>query len=411
VTIAYIPNVPRDVHSDLCQVAETRYVVSHLTYYTFSYDGLRRGEGEFRVMRSGTLLPWGPALLALPLAVAGCGDEPNQRAPLARVDVTTAEIVPFAPRVSLTGTIMAQVQNDLSFRVSGKIIERNVDIGDHVTADQILAKLDPGTQEADVEAAKAGVQSAEAQLKQATATYQRQKSLLDSGFTTRTNYDQAEQSFRTAQASLDSAHAQLASAQDRLSYTVLRAGAPGLITARFAELGQVVEPAKAIFTLAQDGPRDAVFEVYEAIFALVPEDVKVDIALVSDPKITAPGTVREIAPALDTNTGTVRVKVGIPNTPPAMTLGAIVTGSGNLRGRDVVILPWGALFEIDGKPAVWIVDPRDRTVSLKPIAVDAYLKDRIIVTDGLKSGDVVVTAGVQYLRPQQQVALAGEKAR
>jgi multidrug efflux pump subunit AcrA (membrane-fusion protein) len=55
-------------------------------------------------MRSGTLLPWAPALLALPLALAGCGDEPNQSAPLARVDVTTAEIVPFAPRVSLTGT-------------------------------------------------------------------------------------------------------------------------------------------------------------------------------------------------------------------------------------------------------------------------------------------------------------------
>ena len=363
-------------------------------------------------MRNVALLPKAMAPIALSLAaLAGCGEEATPRAPLARVDVITAEVAPFAPRVSLTGTIMAQVQNDLSFRVSGKIIERNVDVGDHVTADQVLARLDGRTQEADVEAAKAGVQSAEAQLKQATATYQRQKALLDSGFTTRSNYDQAEQSFRTTQASLDSAHAQLASAQDRLSYTVLGAGAPGLITARFAELGQVVEPAKAIFTFAQDGPRDAVFEVYEAVFALVPDDVKVEIALASDPKIAAPGTVREIAPAVDTNTGTVRVKIGIPNTPPAMTLGAVVTGSGNLKQRDVVILPWGALFEIDGKPAVWVVDPRDRTVSLKPIAVDAYLKDRIIVTDGLKSGEVVVTAGVQYLRPQQQVALAGEKAR
>jgi RND family efflux transporter MFP subunit len=353
----------------------------------------------------------GAALLLFAL-LSACndGDGPSQ-APLARIDVVTAKVVDFAPRVTLTGTIQAQVQNDLSFRLSGRIIERNVDVGDHVTADQVLARLDPRPQEADVEAAKAGVQSAEAQLKQATATFQRQKALIDSGFTTRTTFDQAEQSLRTAQASLDSANNQLTSAQNQLSYTILKAGESGVITARFAENGQVVEQARAVFTIAKDGPRDAVFDVYEAIFALVPDDAKAEITLVSDPKVTAEGTVREIAPAVDTNTGTVRVKVGIPQTPPAMTLGAVVTGSGDLKSSKAVILPWGALFEIDGKPAVWIVDPRSHTVSLRSIVVDAYLKDRIIVTSGLNSGDVVVTAGVQYLRPQQQVALANEPPR
>jgi RND family efflux transporter MFP subunit len=323
----------------------------------------------------------GAALLCLAL-LAGCSENDGQsQGPLARIDAVTAKVVDFAPRVTLTGTIQAQVQNDLSFRLSGRIIERNVDIGDHVTADQVLARLDPRPQEADVEAAKAGVQSAEAQLKQATATFQRQKALIDSGFTTRTTFDQAEQSLRTAQASLDSANNQLTSAQNQLSYTILKAGESGVITARFAETGQVVEQARAVFTIAKDGPRDAVFDVYEAIFAQVPDDAKAEITLVSNPKVTAEGTVREVAPAVDTNTGTVRVKVGIPQTPPAMTLGAVVTGSGNLKSSKAVILPWGALFEIDGKPAVWIVDPRTNTVSLRPIVVDAYLKDRIIVAN------------------------------
>lgn len=345
----------------------------------------------------------GAALLCLGL-LAGCSENDGKsQAPLARIDAVTAKVVDFAPRVTLTGTIQAQVQNDLSFRLSGRIIERNVDIGDHVTADQVLARLDPRPQEADVEAAKAGVQSAEAQLKQATATFQRQKALIDSGFTTRTTFEQAEQSLRTAQASLDSANNQLTSAQNQLSYTILKAGESGVITARFAETGQVVEQARAVFTIAKDGPRDAIFDVYEAIFAQVPDDAKAEITLVSNPKVTAEGTVREVAPAVDTNTGTVRVKVGIPQTPPAMTLGAVVTGSGNLKSSKAVILSWGALFEIDGKPAVWIVDPRTNTVSLRPIVVDAYLKNRIIVASGLNSGDVVVTAGVQYLRPQQKV--------
>jgi RND family efflux transporter MFP subunit len=346
---------------------------------------------------------------ALALGVlAGCGDggAPAQ-APLARVDVTTVEVVNFAPRATLTGTIMAQVQSDLSFRVAGRIVERSVDIGDHVTANQVLARLDGQVQQADVDSAKAGVASAEAQLKQATSTFQRQQSLLQSGFTTRGSYDQAEQSMRTAQAALESANAQLTSAQDQLNYTMLRASADGIITARFAEAGQVVEPARAIFTLAKDGPRDAVFDVYEAIFARVPDDAKAEITLVSDPKVTAMGTVRQVAPAVDTNNGTVRVKVGIADTPPAMTLGAVVTGSGDLKATKSVILPWGALFETDGKPAVWVVDPRDQTVSLRPITIDAYLRDRVVARDGLKSGEVVVTAGTQYLRPQQKVAIAG----
>jgi membrane fusion protein, multidrug efflux system len=192
-----------------------------------------------------------------------------------------------------------------------------------------LACLDPRPQEADVEAAKAGVQSAEAQLKQATATFQRQKALIDSGFTTRTTFDQAEQSLRTAQASLDSANNQLTSAQNQLSYTILKAGESGVITARFAETGQVVEQARAVFTIAKDGPRDAVFDVYEAIFAQVPDDAKAEITLVSNPKVTAEGTVREVAPAVDTNTGTVRVK----GRDPANTAGDDA-GSGRDRLRE-----------------------------------------------------------------------------
>jgi RND family efflux transporter MFP subunit len=345
-------------------------------------------------------------LLAL---LAGCNENtPQVQAPLPRVDVVTAEVIDFAPRATLTGTIAAQSHSDLSFRISGKIIERNIDVGDHVTADQVLARLDPRTQETDVESAKAGVTSAQAQLKQATLTYDRQKSLLDSGFTTRNSFDQADQSMRTAQAALDSANAQLTSAQDQLSYTVLRAGEPGVITARFAEVGQVVEPARAMFTIARDGPRDAVFDVYEAIFALVPDDAKARISLVSNPNIAADGTVREVAPAVDTNNGTVRVKIGIAQAPPAMTLGAAVIGSGSLKSSKVVMLPWGALSEIDGRPAVWVVDPRDHTVSLRPIVVDAYLKDRIIVKSGLATGDIVVSAGGQDLRPRQKVAIAGE---
>jgi RND family efflux transporter MFP subunit len=343
--------------------------------------------------------------------LAGCSDSSPTPQPLAKVKVMTAAVTEFSPSVTLTGSIMAQVQNDLSFRLSGKLIERNVDVGDHVTADQILARLDPQEQEANLESAKAGAQSAEAQLKQATANFERQKALLASGFTTRSIYDQAEAALRTTQAQLDSANAQLSSASDQLTYTVLKAGVAGVITARYAEAGQVVEQAKAIFTIAKDGARDAVFDVYESIFAQVSGDGGADIALVLDPKVTAKGTVREVSPAVDPNTGTVKVKVGLAQTPPAMTLGAVVVGSAHLKRRKVITLPWSALFEQEGRPAVWTVEPGNGTVSLKPIVVDQYATDQIVLLGGIEPGEIVVTAGTQLLRPGQKIGIAGEPAK
>ena len=122
-----------------------------------------------------------------------------------------------------------------------------VNVGDHVTADQVLARLDPQQQQATVTAAEAAVQAAEAVLRQATSTYERQKALLAQGFTTKREHDQAEEAYRTAQASLDAAQAQLGTARDQLSDTVLRAGVPGVITARNAETGQVVQAAQTRF--------------------------------------------------------------------------------------------------------------------------------------------------------------------
>jgi multidrug efflux pump subunit AcrA (membrane-fusion protein) len=77
-----------------------------------------------------------------------------------------------------------------------------------------------------------------------------------------------------------------------------------------------------------------------------------------------------------------------------------------MRTHKVVLLPWGALFEIAGKPAVWVIDPGSSTVSLKPIRLDRYTRDRLVVGDGLGAGETVVSAGVQLLRPGQKVEIA-----
>lgn len=342
---------------------------------------------------------WG--LLALSLAACDQAAPPEQRA--AEVGVEAATVSAYSPTVALTGEIAARVTSELSFRVSGRLVERKVEVGDHVTADQVLATIDPVEQRANLSAAQASVDAADAKLRQAVSTFERQQSLIRQGFTTRREYDQAEEDLRAAQGNVAAAKALLGTAQDDLSQTVLKAGAPGIITARSAEAGEVVQSAQTVYSLAQDGPRDAVFYVYETIFLQEPVGGAISVSLVSDPKVAANARLREVSPVVDAASGTVKVKFEIADPPPAMALGAAVSGTGQFKSKPVIFLPWSALSSDEGKPAVWVVDPASRAASLRRIVVGGYEVGRIVVRDGLAAGQLVVSRGQQLLSPNQIV--------
>jgi len=161
-----------------------------------------------------------------------------------------------------------------------------------------------------------------------------------------------------------------------------------------------------VFALAQDGPRDAVVNVQESIITRHPKE-DIEIALVSDPQIKARGEVREVSPALN-QAGAVRVKIAILKPPPEMTLGAAVSVSAHAQEREMAVLPWSALYSDGGKPAVWVVDPKTKEVALRRIGIEAYGNSDIVIREGLRPGDLVVTVGTQLLRPAQRVAFAGE---
>ena len=356
-------------------------------------------------------LRWG-SLWLLAMSVTACGDAaPLPTARPRPVRVEQIKLQTYAPSVSLTGEIRARVQADLSFRVSGRVSERMVDVGDHVTADQILARIEPREQEADVLAANAAVEAAEAQLKQASAAFERQADLLTRGFTTRSTHDQAQAALRTAEGSLTSAKAQAETAKESLSYTVLRAGTTGIITARNIEAGQVAQAGQAAFTLAEDGPRDAVFFVHESIFFSKPASDTVALTLVGNAAVKTTGKVREVAPTVDTQSGTVRVKIGIDALPEGMQLGSAVIGMGQSMPREAIILPWSALAEQDDSPAVWVVAPATKITALRKIEIESYQASAFVVRSGLQPGDLVVTDGGKLLRPNQVVAFAEGSAQ
>jgi membrane fusion protein, multidrug efflux system len=346
----------------------------------------------------------GLAIAVLAGALSACQD--LSAGPANRALYVRTEVVQPRDRqtsVTLTGEVRARISADLSFRVSGRVLARYVDVGAHVAAGDVLARLDPAEQQADLDAAVAAEAAARSQLRVAGAAFERQKTLIAQGFTTRSAFDQAQEALHGAEAALDAAKAQVGRAQDALSYTELKAGAAGVVTARNLELGQVVQAGQAVFTLAHDGERDAVFDVDESIFFRDVDGERVSLGLVSNPHVTATGHVREVSPAVDPKSSTIRVKVAIDNPPTAMTLGTAVVGTARSHSAAQITLPWTALMASGSQPAVWIVDPATKTASLRPVVVSGFEAGTVVVSSGLETGERVVIDGGKLLSRGQAV--------
>lgn len=351
------------------------------------------------------LRPLSLVCLGVLLVLTGCGEKKAAEAELPRVGVQRVQPSDFAASVTLTGDVQARVQTDLSFRVGGKITARSVDVGDHIKANQVLARLDPKDLQTNVDSAKAEVFAEQARVTQTAAAFVRQQKLLPKGYTSQSEYDSAEAALRSSQSALKAAQAQLANAREQLSYTALVAEADGVITERQAEVGQVVQATVPIFSLARDGDRDAVFNVYESLLVAPPSERAITVRLVDDPKIQTEGHVREITPTVSAQSGTVQVKVALKNVPAGMELGSPVTATANAQGRPSIELPWSALTKDLHDPAVWLVGEGDK-VSLQKVKVIRYLTGKVVVGEGLKGGETVVVAGGQLLNPGMQVQVA-----
>jgi len=310
--------------------------------------------------------------------------------------------------IALSGRIAAKDEIAVAFRLPGRLIERNVNVGDRVRPGQVIARLEQMNERNQLLSAQAALNAANADLVRARDEFTRQKSLIDEGFTTRALLDQATAGFRAAEAQVKSATAQVSMAQDLVGFTVLTADAAGAVVARGAEPGEVVQAGQMVVRIALDGGVDAVFEVPPQVVRRASRAQPVAVALTDDPAVTATGLVREISPQADPVTGTFTVRVGLENPPAGMLFGSIVNGRVTVEGDPLIVVPSSALATSGGGPALWVVDPANSTVALRPIRIARHEPDTVIVAEGLAPGDTVVTAGVQTLRDGQKVRILGE---
>ncbi len=353
------------------------------------------------------------AIAALSLGLSGCKEKAPEKSEVRPVRTVVVDPKPIDDDRQAVGEIRARQESDLGFRVSGKLVSRSVDVGATVKAGDELARLDEQDFQNRLTSSEADVSSAQAVLVEAQNAEDRQRQLVEKGVTTRANYDAAVKNLRSAEAKLTSANAALAMAKDQVGYSILKADFDGVVTAVGAEPGQVVNTGQMVVRLAKPDGVDAVFNIAESAFRGRPADERppILVTLLSNPTVQADGVVREISPVADPATRTYQVKVTLTNPPAAMRFGSSVVGRLKTVTAPVVVLPGTALYDKGGKPSVWVFDPATSQVKLKPVTVSRFETERVVLSDGVDKGDVVVTAGVNRLREGQAVRMIDGAAK
>lgn len=342
--------------------------------------------------------------LVLPL-VAACSKPEPPPEPVRAVRTLTVAADSAGGTYEYAGEVRARIESRLGFRVGGKIVRRQAELGDTVKAGQPLAQLDPQDLRLGQDSARAALASAQANLALAEADYKRYQELLAQGFISAAELERRDTTLKAARASFQQAQAQAVVQGNQAGYATLVADASGVVTAIEAEPGQVVAAGAPVLRLAHDGPRDVVFSVPEDREALLRrlegQAGALRVRLWGSTEIL-PATVREVAAATDAVTRTFLVKADVGRAP--VKLGQTATALVDLPRSDGVIkLPLTALVEAQGKTAVWLLDTASMTVRTQPIQVAGAEGSLAVVIGGLAPGQEVVTAGVHVLTAGQKV--------
>ena len=349
-------------------------------------------------------------LLLVAGAMAACSKPAPPAEPIRAVKVITVGMQASGSSLEYAGEVRARVESRVGFRVGGKMLERPVELGQHVKAGQLLARLDPQDLKLAADAARAQVAAARTNQALAAADYKRYQALKDQNFISGAELERRDAVLQAAQAQLDQALAQLSVQGNQAAYASLHADVAGVVTAVLAERGQVVAAGAPVLQIAQDGVRDVVFSVPEDKVTAIKLGTEAQVLRWSTPGMLK-GLVREVAASADPATRTFTVKVAV-QTQDDLALGSTVSVlpmALQHSGTPVIKLPTSALRQEGQATAVWVLDTANMTVQSQTVQIATADGNDVVVAGGLQPGMQVVVAGVHVLTPGQKVSLYQEK--
>ncbi len=343
------------------------------------------------------------ALVAV-LSLVACGRDAPPVEDIRPVNVIQVEAAPSASEASYTGDVRARYETALGFRVGGKLVSRQVEVGSLVRRGQVLASLDASDFRLNIDAQRSQLAAAEADYLQARDDMERYRNLYEQKFVSAAEFERRQSAYNVAKARFEQAQAELGVSRNQSEYTSLRADREGVVIALSAEVGQVVAAGQEVMRVAQLDEMEVLVSIPESRLEELKRAREVTVSLWAAPGTVFKGRIREVSPAADPVTRTYAVKVTILDPTPQVQLG--MTANVSLRqaaGASVVRLPLAALYNDGEHPAVWVVDADTGEVALRRVSVVRYTQDGVEIGEGLARGDAVVRAGVHKLTAGQKV--------
>ena len=305
-----------------------------------------------------------------------------------------------------TGIIGARVQSNLGFRVTGKIVERLVNVGQQVKAGQPLMRIDATDLRLALTAKRNAVAAARASVVQTDADKRRYDKLVGNGWVSRQRYEQAKAASDTAEAQLAATEAEARVAENEAAYSVLVADADGTVIETLGEPGQVVSAGQTVVRIAEAGPREAVVALPERIRPAIGAVAEASMYGSDGRRYTA--HLRQLTDSADAQTRTYEARYVLDGEPAAAPLGATVTiRIASQASQPEVQVPLGAVLDDGRKTGVWTLDSANSTVRFRPVKLIRVSGETAVIS-GLNSGDPVVSLGAHLLQENARVRTASE---
>lgn len=350
------------------------------------------------------------------LLVTACAEEVMER-PMVEVVVEPVVLEPYQPESEYVGRLEARDDVAIQAKVTGYLLSRDFREGELIQAGEVLYTLDASEFEAALARAEADLASAVASQANAERNYRRGRELLPRGAISQSEMDELTAKKLESDARLESAEAQVTSAQVNLGYTTIIAPITGRIGRSLASLGDLVGPSTGnLTTLVSIDPIEALFKVSEATYVAAMKkrmttqlDVKelrsleVTLELTNGTVYPEVGHIDYFSNRVDESTGTLEARAAIPNPHsllvPGQYVRVILHDTNLLEG---LFLPQAAVQADQQGSFVLIVDANSM-VARRNVELADRFDDKVLVMEGVNEGDQVVVRGLQQVRPGMPV--------
>ncbi len=325
--------------------------------------------------------------------LAGCGGGPDEPAAYhpkeVRADLVTVDRTRIPRIVTATGELEAENAVEVSTRLMGHVLEVLVRVGERVQTGQVLARIDDTDVQARKRQAEAAIAEARAVLENAETNLARFERLYQEKSVSRSQLDDVRTGRDRAAAGLDRAEAALDEVEVQLDYLRIEAPAPGQVTRRLVDPGDMASPGQPLLMLEQTGTMKVRAGLSEKDVDLVAVGKQVTVKISSLEQATYTVPIARIVPVASSMSRTFDLEAYLPNESGRLKSGMFARVEVPVSSREAVMVPREALHARGQLTGVWIVD-EEGTTHLRWIRTGQTIGDQVEVISGLQGGEQLV---------------------